>query len=190
MKKLFIVGLFFLIICLGLVIYGEVNDKYSINIHEITNSASKKENVKVYLNASFIGGSIKYNDINYYVIFADGVQYLVLISDKKASEIKKYLLDNPMSTYKIIGITKSLPDGIEEIGIKFIKNWLDSNHNHNAEDEHNHEHNITNDDFYTYFGYVYLDTNVSDYRVIITIIVGIIGTLLTISYLIKKYQIL
>ena len=186
MKKYLIIGICLIIVSVSLVIYNEIKNK-PVNIYSLTNTASKKENVNVYLNASFIAGSIKHNNQNYYVIFGDSVQYLVLIDDHKASEINKYLLDNPTNTKRIEGITKLIPRDIVGNGIKFIDNYLDSMHNHNEE----HVHNITEDDFNQYFGFVYLDTNVSmNIIIIIAILSGIMGTLLTINYLNRKFNLL
>ena len=185
MKKKLFIGIIFLIACLGLIIYNEVieKDSYKINIHDITNTGSKEENVKVYLNASFIGGSIKYDNKNYYVIFGDDVQYLVLIDDKKAATINKYLLDNPEDTYHLTGVTKLIPEGIIENGIKFIKNYLDDTHE-------DHSHNITQDDFYHYFGHVYLDEVNNNMFVILICITGVIGVVLVFSEIINKYHLL
>lgn len=182
MKKSFIVGIIFIIISIFLIIINELNSKYNTNIYNITNSLSKEENTKVYLKSTFIAGTIKYNEENFYVIFGDGVQYLVKIDDKKALDINKYLLDNPEDSYKIVGITKQIPKGLEENGIKFINNYLDSLH------EEDHEHNVTVDDFYQYFGYVYLDTTNSQNILIIIfiIITGAIGVLIIFNEIMKK----
>ena len=186
MKKGLYLGIILLVICFTLLIYNELKDKgeYKTNIHEITNSGAKTEGITVYLNASFIAGAIKYEDNNYYVIFGDGVQYLVLIDDTKANEINKYLLDHPENTYKIKGITKEIPAGIEENGIKFVNNYLNSTHGH--------EHNITVDDFYHYFGYVYLDTfTPSNLLIIILIsITGGLGVLMIFGWFVRKEKLL
>ena len=89
MKKSLYFGIFLLLICISLIIYNELSNKnlYQTNIYNVTNSASKEENVKVYLKATFVAGSINYNNENYYVIFGDGVQYLVKIDDEKAYKI-------------------------------------------------------------------------------------------------------
>lgn len=188
MKKNIYIGILFLVICFSLMIYNELKDKgeYKTNIHEITNSGTKTEGLTVYLDASFIAGAIKHEDKNYYVIFGDGVQYLVLIDDTIAVEINKYLLDYPDNTYKIKGITKKTPSGIEENGIKFVNNYLNSTH---GED---HEHNITRDDFYHYFGYVYLDTYTPNNLIIIILIsiTGCIGVLLILNSIIRKGKLL
>ena len=189
MKKELVFGIIFLLICFSLIVYNELSTKntYNTNIHDVTNSASKEENINVYLEATYIAGAIKYNNENYYVIFGDGVQYLVKIDDNKASDINKYLLDNPEYSYKIVGVTKLIPSGIEENGIKFVNNYLDSVHN-----EEDHKHNITVDDFYHYFGYVYLDTiNNSNLLIIILIsITGVIGVLLIFQEISKKVNLL
>ena len=189
MKKSLYLGIFFLIICFSLIIYNELNNKnyYKTNIHDVTNSASKEENVKVYLKATFIAGSVNYNNENYYVIFGDGVQYLVKIDDEKAYKINKYLLDNPDNSYKIEGVTKLIPSGIEENGIDFVNNYLNKLH-----DEEDHEHNITKDEFYHYFGYVYLDTFKTPNLILIILIIltGVIGILLIFNKILKKVDLL
>ena len=189
MKKSLIIGIIFLLIFIELIIYKNVdNNKYKTNIHDITNSGTRKENIKVYLDATFIAGSIKYDNKNYYVIFGDGVQYLVMIDDKKANEINKYLLDNPEKSYQIRGVTKNIPKGIEENGIKFIKNYLDANHHHSEGEEHSHD--ITVDEFYHYFGYVYLDTKTNNLIRIMIYITGIISALFIVNSLNKEYHLL
>lgn len=182
MKKRLLIGVIFLVICISLIIYNELDSKrqYKTNIHDVTNSASKEENISVYLEATFIAGSVKSNKDTFYVIFGDGVQYLVKIDDKKAIEINNYLLDNPTKSYKIVGVTKLIPSEIEENGIKFVNNYLNS--------LHDHEHNITKDDFYHYFGYVYLDTYVDNNVLLIIIIsiTGVIGVILLFNEILKK----
>ena len=187
MKKKLIIGLFLITISISLAIYNEIKNK-PVNIYSITNSASKDENVNVYLDASFIAGSIKSNNKNYYVIFGEGVQYLVSIDDKQANELNNYLLNNPEDTKRIKGITKLIPNELINNGIKFIENYLESSHNHTGEV---HEHNITEDDFYHYFGYVYFDTsNNFDIMIILIIISGLIGIIFIADYLNKRYHLI
>ena len=186
MKKL-IIGIIFLIICIGLAIFNEIkiNNDYKVNIHDITNSGSKTQDVRVYLNATYIAGTIK---DNYYVMFGDGVQYIVYMDSKLANKINKYLLDNPDSYYQIKGITKTIPEEFEEKGIKKKKKWLDLSHDHSEDD---HSHQITKDDFYHYFGHVYLDSTLSNNIIkIIIYITGTIGILLIFCFIIKKYKLL
>ena len=183
MKKSLFIGIILLLCCLGLTIYHEFN---KINIYEITNKGLKEENTKVYLESTFVAGTIiGNNDKSYYVMFGDGVQYIVYIDNKEANRINRYLLDNPESSYKIDGITKLIPTELEENGKKFVKEWLDNNHTHEQEEE-NHTHDITTEDFYHYFGYVYLEVNNNPLIKIIIGITGIIGALLVVNYYVKK----
>ena len=189
MKKL-IIGTLFLIVSISLVIYNEVkiNNGYYTNIYSITNSESKTENIKVYLEATFIAGTIKNDNNNsFYVVFGDGVQYIVYMNNKLANKINKYLLDNPEKSYKIVGLTKTIPKDLLEPGKKFVKMWLDENHHHDSEE---HSHNISNDEFYHYFGYVYLDTNLNNSINLIIYITGFIGLILVLNFIIKKYHLL
>ena len=187
MKKI-IIGIVFLIICIGLTTYYELklNKNYQTNIHDITNSGASTENVKVYLNATYIAGTIK---DDYYVVFGDGVQYIVYISNKEANKINRYLLDNEEESYRIEGITKLIPSTMEENGKKFVKEWLDHSHNHEGIEEE-HDHSITTDEFYQYFGYVYLDTNNFDVIKLIIYITSIIGILSIIYSINIKYHLL
>lgn len=192
MKKYLIVGLVLITICLGLTIYHEFIDA-PININDITNTGSKSENRRVYLNATFVAGKIVgENNTGFYVMFGDGVQYIVNISHQKANEINKYLLDNPEDSYRIEGVTKLIADGIIDDGKAFVKTWLDTNHNHHDEEvPEDHTHDITTDDFYHYFGYVYLDTTHNSYLIeIIIYITGIVGTIFILSYVNTKYHLL
>jgi hypothetical protein len=182
MKKGLIIGIILVIISLGLIIYRETS---KVNLHELTNSMKKEENKRVFINATFVAGSITNN---YYVMFSGGVQFIVYISDKEAARINKYLLDHEEESYYIEGITKLIPKDMEENGKKFVKEWLDHAHNHEEVEEH--DHNISTEDFYQYFGYVYLDTSTFDYIKLIIYITGIIG-LLTIIYVVNtKYHLI
>ena len=187
MKKSLIIGILFIIAFISLTVYQELINK-PVNIHDLTNTASKEENARVYLNATFVAGSITGdNDNGYYVMFGDGVQYIVYMNNKKASEINKFLLDNPDNSYYIEGITKLIPNTLEENGKKFVKEWLDHSHNHN-EEEHD-SHDITTDEFYQYFGYVYFDySNSINLIKIITFITGITGIVFIINYVNSKYH--
>ena len=190
MKKTLIIGIIFVTVCLGLTIYNEFIDE-RININIITSKGLKEENKKVYLEATFVAGTITNdNDKAYYVMFGDGVQYIVYMDNDKAKKINNYLLDNPESSYKIEGITKLIPNDLEENGVKFIKEWLDKNHNHDSEDD-SHDHNITVDDFYHYFGHVYLEyTNNLDLIKIFIYVTGIFGILFILNYINTKYHLL
>ena len=190
MKKSLIIGIILVVISLGLVIYNEFINA-PINIHELTNTGSKKENTKVYLDATFVAGTITGNDEkSYYVMFGDGVQYIVYIDNKEANKINKYLLDNPNDSYRINGVTKLIPSDMEENGKKFVKEWLDYSHNHEGVEE-THSHDITTDDFYQYFGYVYLDNSRSINIIKVVIYVtGIVGIIFIINYLNSKYHLM
>ena len=63
MNKKIIVGIILIILCLGLTIFYEIktNKIYAnrVNLYEITNSGSKKENIDVYLQTTFEAGEIK-----------------------------------------------------------------------------------------------------------------------------------
>lgn len=190
MKK-FLIGIVFLLISLGLIIYNEIrnNRGYQTNIHEITNSASKTENIKVYLKATYIAGSLKNdNNFGYYVVFGDGVQYLIYINNKTASEINSYLLDYPEESYEIKGITKIIPEELVESGKEFVKKWLDENHHHENSEEHSHD--ITTEEFHHYFGYVYLDSNLDNHINYLVYITSFIGIVLVMSFIVKKYRLL
>ena len=166
-KNIFII--LFLVIGLGMIIYYGIKnnnlEKNRINIHDITSSGAKSQNVNVYLNASYLAGNIaNYENDNknsFYVVFGDDVQYLVYMKNNLAKKINNYLLDNPTNTYKIVGVTKKIPSSLEKYGRDFVKKWLDTNHHHEETDD-THSHEITVDEFYEYFGYVYLDNTSSD----------------------------
>ena len=161
--KKIIPGIVVILFSFGLIIYYVTkNNRIELNrtnIHNITSSGAKSENIKVYLNASYLAGNIAnyQNDSknSFYVVFGDEVQYLVYMDNDYAKKINNYLLDNPTSTYRIVGITKKIPSDLEEYGRDFVKKWLDTNHHH--EEENSHSHEITTDEFYEYFGYVYLN---------------------------------
>ena len=192
MKKSLMIGIGLIIFCIVLVVRNEIvkNNIHYTNLHDITNSESKVEGAYVYIDITFVAGSItNENNNGYYVMFSDGVQFIVYISNEKASEINRYLLDNPDNSYKIVGITKLIPTTMEENGKKFVKEWLDNNHNHEGLEEE-HDHNITTDEFYHYFGYVYMDTNVKMDVVtkIIIYLTGITGALIVLYAINTKYR--
>ena len=192
----YILGIVLLVSAVILFVYRELKIKdinnNRVNIHSITNSGSKESDVNVYLKATFIAGglaSLK-NDKknNFYVVFGDDVQYIVYMSKNEAKKINRYLLDNPDKTYEVTGVTKLISKSMEEYGKEFVKNWLDTNHEHEEIEENEHIHEITNEDFYTYFGYVYLDTMVKPYRLIqyLTWINMVLGIVLIGSKYFKK----
>ena len=192
MKKYLIIGIVLLIICLGLTINKEIKESNInyVNMHEITGSGSKLEGVYVSLDATYVAGTITgNNDYSYYVMFGDGVQFIVYIKNSEAIKIQNYLLDNPDDSYKIHGITKIIPKSIEENGKKFVKEWLDNNHTHDEHTE-NHSHEINTDEFYQYFGYVYFDTTIYENIInkIIIYVTGIMGSLFIIYWANKKYH--
>ena len=189
MKKYLIIGIVFLVVSLGLTIYNEFINT-PVNLYSLTNSASKEEDKKAYIDATFVAGTITgNNDKSFYVMFGDGVQYIVYVDNKLANKVNTYLLDNPDDSYHIEGVSKLIPESIVENGKKFVKEWLDNNHTHGEEVEENHTHDITTDDFYHYFGYVYLDTTSSISIIKITIyLTGIVGVLLIIHHFNTKYH--
>jgi hypothetical protein len=188
MKKWLIIGIILLICSLGLFIYDAFIDK-PVNMYEITNKGLKDIDKKVYIDATFVAGTITgNNDKSYYVMFGDGVQYIIYIDNKEANKINRYLLDNPDSSYRIEGVTKLIPESMEENGKKFVKEWLDHSHNHTDEVEE-HSHDITTDEFYHYFGYVYLDVVDSfNFVRLFIYLTGITGILFIINYLNTKYH--
>ena len=183
-KPLVIMGIVLLIIASAGIFYKEKQidfiNQNRIDIYDITKSGSTASSVDVYVDASYIDGPVatyeNKEEHSFFVVFDKGVQHLLYIKNTDAKEIRNFLLDNPDKTYKIMGVTKSIPTGIEEYGKKFVKEWLDNNHNH-SETEGNHSHDITNEEFYEYFGKVYLDATVNgeSYYKVITIIIWITG---------------
>ena len=123
-------------------------------------------------------------------MFGDGVQYIVYMDSQKANKISSYLLDNPEKSYHINGVTKLIPSSMEDNGKKFVKEWLDNNHHHDEEAvEENHSHDINTDEFYQYFGYVYLDSMISFSFVRLFIyLTGITGIVFIVNYLNTKYH--
>ena len=194
MKKYLIIGITLLIGSLFLTINKELKEKNInyINIHDITGSGSKLEGVYVSLDSTFIAGTITGDKNNsFYVIFGDGVQYIVYINNKKAEDIRKFLLDNPEEKYQIFGITKKIPTTLEKNGMKFIHEWLDKNHTH-SEKEDSHSHDVTVEDFYQYFGYVYLDNTIYGKITdsIIICIMSVLGVLSLFFYVNNKYHLI
>lgn len=189
MKKSLVIGIILIIVSLGLFIYKEFINK-PVTLHSITNTLKKEEGTRARFNATFVAGSITNDSDNgYYVMFSDGVQYIVYISNKEAARINRYLLDHEEDSYYIEGITKLIPSNMEDNGKKFVKEWLDHSHNHEGIEEE-HDHNISTEDFYQYFGYVYLDTNIFDYIKLIIYITGITGLLIVIYSLNTKYHLI
>ncbi len=163
------------------------------SIHGIVENRSKEEGINVYLDATYLAGTITNDEKNsYYVIFGDGFQYIVYMSDIDAVNLNKYLLDNPENHKRIYGVTRKIPSDYIEKGIKFANTWLDYNHTHEEDGEDDHIHDITEEEFYEYFGYVYLDNTVKS-NIIVKIIMYalcITGFLLIFSYINKKYHIM
>ena len=197
-NKMLVLGILLIIAGIGLMIYYNIQnnkiDASRINIHDITSSGAKNENINVYLNASYLVDNIANyeNDTknSFYVVFGDEVQYLVYMNNNLAKKINNYLLDNPSSTYKIVGITRKIPKDLEDYGKQFVKKWLDANHNH-EENEDSDSHEITTDEFYEYFGYVYLDNIVKvnksiEYILYVAYIIFLIGLLIILKEIFKN----
>lgn len=194
MKKSLIIGIILVIVSIGFLIDKEVkeNNINYTNIANITKMGKKLEGVYVSLDTTYVAGTITNDGSNsYYVMFGDGVQYIVYINNNKAEEIRKYLLDNPEESYKLTGITKMIPTKLEEPGKKFVHEWLDKNHTHD-ETTPEHSHDITTEEFYEYFGYVYFDTTIYESIVtkIIIYVTGILGLLCIFYYINTKYHLL
>lgn len=184
-----------LLVAFLLGIYREVlvqkDNQKRVDIQSITKSGAKAFNVDVFLNASFVGGKIanykKDNQRSFYCIFGDDVQYIVYMENSLAININEYLLANPNETKRIIGVTKEIPTSLEAYGKDFVKQWLDNNHEHESGDEHNHV--ITSEDFYQYFGYVYLDATVNLYNqyIVLNILIYLFGGIAGLGLLRKIY---
>ena len=172
-----IIMLLIIILCLLLFYRNKKSDElFYTNIYSITNSGAKEENIKAYIDATYIDKALANyktkSNFSFYVVFDGKVQYLVYMKNSDAKKIRNYLLDHPDETYRIIGETKVMPSGIEEDGIKFIKEWVDLKHHHEEE----HSHDIQADDFYNYFGYVYLDNSINKYHEL-TVLNGLIWSI-------------
>lgn len=194
MKRTLIIGICLIILCIGFTIKNELtkSSTHYTNIYDITSHGSKLSGVFVSLDATYVAGTITGdNNYSYYVMFGDGVQYIVYMKNKEAVKIQNYLLDNPESSYKIVGITREIPTSLEKNGKKFVREWLDNNHVHDEETT-THSHDITTEEFYEYFGYVYLDSTIyeSITNKIIIYLTGIIGIVLVFAYFNKKYRII
>ena len=194
-NKELLIGIVFIIIFLGLGIYREIEvaNENRVNIYDITSSGGKGEGVKVYLDASYVGGVIanyKENDKeSFYAIFDSSVQHIVYMKNSDAKRINDYLLDYPKKTYRIIGITRKMPSNIIPYAKEFTKNWLDINHNHDKNENHSHE--INDEEFYEYYGYVYLDATTSKYQDVLALniifyVTGIIGSVILFDYFYRK----
>ena len=190
MKKSLISGIIILLLGIGLVFYNEYL-KNKNDIHTIVDSKSMEEGITVYLDATYVAGTITNDENNsYYVVFGDGFQYIVYMSDKEAIELSKYLLDNPENHKRIYGVTKKFPSEYVLNGIKFANTWLDNNHTHEEDGEENHVHDISEEDFYQYFGYVYIDNTVKINLVleILMYVFCMVGLLFIFNYINTKYH--
>lgn len=197
MKKKIIIAVTLIVLCLCLIGYVEIKsrkiEQSYINIYDITGNGAKSENINVYLNASFIAGNIanyqNNNKYSFYVVFGDEVQYLVYMQNDLAKKINNFLMNNPEKTYRIIGVTKIIPSEMEEYGQAFVKEWLDTNHHH-EEIVENHSHEISKEQFYEYFGYVYLDNTIKNNKLIvektISYLLGLAGIIVLFDIIKRK----
>lgn len=166
-KKL-ILGIILVIVAISLFYIKEKKVSYidnnRVNIYNITSSGSKMEQVDAYLEATYIAGVVAINKNSqqcaYYAVFNNGVQHIVYMKNDDAKKINAFLLDHPDKSYRINGSTKMISKEMEEYGKQFVKEWLDNNHGH-SEEVHDHTHEITTEDFYQYFGYIYLDATIN-----------------------------
>lgn len=194
-KRILIISIILILISALLILYREYKirklDKNRVELFSITNSGAKATDINAYINATYIEGPIasyKNKDkYGFYVIFDGNVQYLAYMKNSDVKKINRFLIDNPDKTKKIVGETKMLPSDIADYGKEFVKNWLDTNHHHEEIIE-NHSHDITDEEFYQYFGYIYLDTTISAFKTltIVIYIFSLLGIMLFFDWIYNK----
>ena len=126
------------------VLYKVNNNKGIKYLNEIIESPSYKTGKDTYLLVKEISSKIATTGNNGYYVISDGeYNYVAYLSDKKAKELfKKDLESNPV---KIYGKSKSTSNSLKELIVDYYNMS-------NDEDK-----KISKDDYYSYFGDVYLD---------------------------------
>ncbi len=163
-------------------------DKERVSISKLVerndNNIDKLSFVNIYVTPYMIADYK--NDVNAFYIVYDNNYYSILYMNKKeASKITKEMVDNG---YRIEGVTKAKPNGIEEYGIEFLKKIFES---HEENDGHNHD--VNEEDYEDYFGNIYLDATISKYAnyTIYNIIIwlfGIAGTVFLLTPIYGKIE--
>ena len=109
------------------------------------------------------------NDSNgFYVVYDNNYYSILYMKKKEALKITKDMVDKG---FRIYGITKEKPEGMEKYGVEFLKKLFAT---HDENDGHNH--NVTEDNYEEYFGTIYLDATMKyEGLTIYNIIMGIFG---------------
>ncbi len=135
---------------------------------EINDNIDKLSYVDIYVTPAIIA---EYpSDSNaFYVVYNNNYYSILYMNKKEASKINKTMVENG---YRIYGITKEKPNGIEKYGLNFLEKLFET---HNDSDGHNH--NLDENSYDEYFGTIYIDATVSKYNEtkIYNIIICILG---------------
>ena len=188
-NKVLILGILFILITI-IICYVrelEVNNidkkRYDIsNLLEINDNKNKNAYVNIYVTPLMIA-EYPNDDNAFYIVYNNKYYNVLYMNKKEANKITKEMVDNG---YRINGVTKVKPDGIEKYGLEFLKKLFETH-----EDGDGHNHKLNDNSYSEYFGDIYLDATVSKYSNttvynIIILITGLIGGFCLLSLVYKK----
>ena len=122
---------------------------------EINDNVNKNAYVNIYVTPLVIA-EYPNDDNAFYIVYNNNYYSVLYMNKKEADKITKEMVNDG---YRINGITRSKPDGIEKYGLEFLEKLFAS---HEDGDGHNHE--INDNSYEEYFGNIYLDTTISKYH--------------------------
>ena len=146
-----VIGIIISLLIDGLVICFLCRDSLFLNkkvhLNKLISSNINKYNKKTYLTIKSISPKIaSYNKKSgYYIVSDEKYKYIVLMSDKKVEELKEKDLEN--NPIEINGISRKMNNKLKKIVISKYNSSFDEK--------------ITLDEYYSYFGDVYLDQSLA-----------------------------
>lgn len=135
--------LFVVIVSLSIVIINKNNNKVEY-LNDIIESNDYKENKNTYLTVKSISQKFAKHKKNAYYFASDGKYNYVVYLDKEEAD-KLFKSDLESKPVKLYGVTKNTSNKVKELAID----------TYNIDNEDN---KITIEDYYSYFGDVYLDS--------------------------------
>jgi len=162
------------------------NTKY---LNDIIGNSDNKTGLKSYLNISWLSDKFAVRDDMtdaFYYAYDGNYYYIVFLSEKKAKELLN--MDLKSSPTKIEGITSSIPNDVKEIVIDDYNSALKDIPLGEGEER------LTKENFYKFFGSVYLDqtqstSTTSNIYLVVGILTFLTGFITTIVGLISSISI-
>lgn len=138
--------------------------KKSTNLHELLAQGEMTENKMVHIDVSEIPYVFAYypddNSGKFYFVWDETYMYMAFLSESQYNELNRDdIQSNPMTIY---GVTKRIPDDIRDLALEAYNEAVDEGYE------------ISESEFYDYFGNLYLDETEMNLQTVICIILGAI----------------